>query len=75
MTVVAPSAARRSDSASRASPARTWDVLTNFAEYPVWAHDLKDAVVVERDDEGRGVLVAFRAAALPGASFHPEDQR
>jgi hypothetical protein len=47
-----------------ASPARTWDVLTNFSEYPVWAHDLKDASVLERDDEGRGVLVAFRAAAM-----------
>jgi hypothetical protein len=47
-----------------ASPARTWDVLTNFADYPVWAHDLKSVSVLERDSEGRGVLVAFRAAAM-----------
>jgi hypothetical protein len=47
-----------------ASPARTWDVLTNFADYPVWAHDLKAVSVLERDGEGRGVLVAFRAAAM-----------
>jgi len=47
-----------------ASPARTWDVLTNFPEYPVWAHDLKAVSVHEEDDEGRGVLVASRAAAM-----------
>jgi hypothetical protein len=47
-----------------ASPARTWDVLTNFADYPVWARDLKAVSVLERDGEGRGVLVAFRAAAM-----------
>jgi hypothetical protein len=47
-----------------ASPARTWDVLTNFSDYPVWAHDLKAVSVLERDDDGRGVLVAFRAAAM-----------
>jgi uncharacterized membrane protein len=47
-----------------ASPARTWDVLTDFDEYPRWAHDLKSVEVVERDDEGRGVLVRFRAAAM-----------
>ena len=47
-----------------ASPARTWDVLTNFADYPVWAHDLKSVSVVEQDSEGRGVLVSYRAAAM-----------
>lgn len=47
-----------------ASPARTWDVLTNFDEYRLWAHDLKSVDVRERDAEGRGVLVAFRAAAM-----------
>jgi len=30
----------------------------------VWAHDLKAVSVLEEDDEGRGVLVAFRAAAM-----------
>lgn len=47
-----------------ASPERTWDVLTNFADYPVWARDLKAVSVLERDEQGRGVLVAFRAAAM-----------
>jgi hypothetical protein len=47
-----------------ASPARTWDVLTTFSDYPVWAHDLKSVSVLDRDSEGRGVLVAFRAAAM-----------
>jgi hypothetical protein len=47
-----------------ASPARTWEVLTNFDEYRLWAHDLKSVDVQERDAEGRGVLVAFRAAAM-----------
>ena len=47
-----------------ASPARTWDVLTDFEQYPVWAHDLKAATVVERDSEGRGVLVAYRVGAM-----------
>jgi ribosome-associated toxin RatA of RatAB toxin-antitoxin module len=47
-----------------ASPQRTWDVLTDFEAYPDWAHDLKTAEVVERDDEGRGITVAFRAAAM-----------
>jgi ribosome-associated toxin RatA of RatAB toxin-antitoxin module len=47
-----------------ASPARTWDVLTDFSEYPRWAHDLKSVTVVERDGEGRGILVRFRAAAM-----------
>jgi uncharacterized membrane protein len=47
-----------------ASPARTWDVLTNFPDYPVWAHDLKSVSVLQEDGEGRGVLVAFRAAAM-----------
>lgn len=47
-----------------ASPSRTWDVLTNFSEYPVWAHDLKSATVEETDGEGRAVLVAYRVGAM-----------
>ena len=47
-----------------ASPARTWDVLTDFARYPVWAHDLKSAEVLEQDAEGRGLLVAYRVGAM-----------
>jgi uncharacterized membrane protein len=47
-----------------ASPQRIWEVLTDFDDYPSWAHDLKSATVVERDDEGRPRDVAFRAAAM-----------
>lgn len=47
-----------------APPARTWEVLTDFDEYPRWAHDLKSVDVVERDAEGRGLRVRFRAAAM-----------
>ena len=47
-----------------ASPARVWEVLTDFDAYPTWARDLKSAEVVARDDEGRARDVAFRAAAM-----------
>ncbi len=47
-----------------ASPERTWEVLTDFEDYPVWAHDLKSAEIVSRDGEGRPLEVAFRAAAM-----------
>jgi uncharacterized protein YndB with AHSA1/START domain len=47
-----------------ASPQRTWEVLTDFEGYPNWAHDLKTAEIVERDEAGRPRDVAFRAAAM-----------
>lgn len=47
-----------------ASPGRTWQVLTDFDRYPAWAADVKAADVVARDDRGRPVEVAFRAAAM-----------
>lgn len=47
-----------------ASPERVWDLLTDFPSYPRWATGLKSATVVSSDDEGRGVEVAFRAAAM-----------
>jgi uncharacterized membrane protein len=47
-----------------ASPERTWDVLTDFEDYPTWAQDLKSAEIVDRDEEGRPRDVAFRAAAM-----------
>jgi hypothetical protein len=43
-------------------------VVLDFERYPTWARDLKQVTVVERDDEGRGALVEFRAAAM-GQSF------
>ena len=47
-----------------ASPERVWEVLTDFSEYPAWARDLKSVEVVRRDEQGRGLDVAFRAAAM-----------
>lgn len=41
-----------------------WAVLVDFERYPTWARDLKHVEVLERDDDGRGVEVLFRAAAM-----------
>lgn len=43
---------------------RIWDVLTDFEAYPTWARDLKEATVLQHDEEGRASLVRFRAAAM-----------
>ena len=47
-----------------ASPERCFAVATDFEHYPEWATDVKEATVVERDDEGRPTEVDFRAAAM-----------
>ena len=39
-------------------------VLLDVEHYPEWVPDLKSIRVVERDDEGRGSVVEFRAAAM-----------
>ncbi len=41
-----------------------WDVLVDFERYPTWARDLKQVEVLERDGEGRGTRVLYRAAAM-----------
>jgi uncharacterized protein YndB with AHSA1/START domain len=41
-----------------------WRVLVDFERYPAWAGDLKQVEVLERDAEGRGTLVLYRAAAM-----------
>jgi ribosome-associated toxin RatA of RatAB toxin-antitoxin module len=51
-----------------ASPQRCYEVAIDFEEYPNWARDVKQANILERDDEGRGIRVAYRAAGL-GKSF------
>jgi len=43
-------------------------VVLDFENYPSWARDLKQVTIQERDAEGRGALVEFRAAAM-GQSF------
>ena len=47
-----------------ATPEELLGVLLDFERYPEWAADIKDVEVRERDDEGRGTLVAYRAAAM-----------
>lgn len=47
-----------------ASPARCWEAATDFERYPEWARDIKEAHVVTRDADGRGLEVAYRAAAM-----------
>jgi uncharacterized membrane protein len=48
---------------------RVYTIATDFASYPDWAKDLKDAVVRERDEQGRATEVEYRASAL-GRSTH-----
>lgn len=43
---------------------RIWDVLTDFEHYPRWAKDLKEVTVLQRDQEGRALLVRYRAAGM-----------
>ena len=43
---------------------RCFDVAVDFESYPEWVRDVKDVKILERDDQGRGVRVEFRAAAL-----------
>ena len=54
----------RQEATIAASPEDLWAVLVDFERYPAWARDLKHVEVLERDDEGRGVEVLFRAAAM-----------
>ncbi len=48
----------------RGTPQDCYAVLTAFERYPEWAADIKAVHVEERDSEGRGVLVTYRAAAF-----------
>jgi uncharacterized membrane protein len=43
---------------------RVFDTLVDFERYPEWATGLKAAKVVEYDDDGRGLEVEYRAAAM-----------
>ena len=52
-----------------ASPERVWDIAVDIANYPNWAHDIKDVTIHQTDDEGRPAEVEFRASAL-GRSTH-----
>lgn len=54
----------RQEATIRATAAELWAALVAFEDYPLWARDLKEVQVLERDAEGRAVLVSFRAAAM-----------
>lgn len=41
----------------------------DFERYPEWAHDVKQATVISRDDQNRPLVVEYRASAL-GRSTH-----
>ncbi len=45
-------------------PETCFDVVVDFERYPEWALDVKRAEVLDRDEQGRGVLVSFEAAAM-----------
>jgi len=47
-----------------APPADVFAVAVDIERYPEWARDVKEAVVAERDEQGRPARVAFRAAAM-----------
>ena len=47
-----------------ASADRCFDVAVDFESYPEWARDVREAKVLETDDQGRGAKVEYRAAAL-----------
>lgn len=47
-----------------AAPERCYAVVTDIERYPEWAADIKDVEVVRRDDQGRPLVCAFRAAAF-----------
>ena len=46
------------------SPARCFEVVVDFENYPRWAHDIKAATVVTRDRDGRAVDVTYQVTAM-----------
>ncbi len=45
-----------------APPDSVFGVLCDFESYPKWARSMKEARVIERDDEGRAAKVEFHVA-------------
>ena len=52
-----------------AAPEAVLEILLDFPRYAEWAKDLKAIEVLERDEQGRGTSVAFRAGGM-GRSTH-----
>lgn len=47
-----------------ATPERCFEVVSDVVAYPSWVADVKDVEVLEQDELGRAVVVAFRAGAF-----------
>ena len=47
-----------------ATPERCFAVAADIERYPEWAADIKEVAVHDRDQQGRPLLVTFRAAAF-----------
>jgi ribosome-associated toxin RatA of RatAB toxin-antitoxin module len=47
-----------------APPEHCFAIALDFDRYPEWAADIKSVEVLERDEQGRGTKVRFRAAAM-----------
>lgn len=47
-----------------ATPARCFEVVTDFERYPHWVGAVKEVEIVSRDDDGRASTVTFRAGAF-----------
>jgi uncharacterized membrane protein len=43
---------------------RCWDVAVDFESYPEWVRDVKEVHTLERNPDGLGTRVEYRAAAL-----------
>ena len=48
---------------------QVWGIAIDLEKYPEWTHDVKDVVILSRDDAGRPSQVEFRTSAL-GRSTH-----
>jgi len=46
------------------TPERCFAIVTDFERYPEWVADVKEVRVLERDPDGRGSVVSFRAGAF-----------
>lgn len=47
-----------------AAPDEVYGVAIDFGNYPRWAKDVKSAQVLSTDEDGRGLQVEYRAAAM-----------
>ena len=47
-----------------ATPDQCFAVVSDLERYPEWAADIKEVEIKERDEQGRPLLVTFRAAAF-----------